>query len=63
MPPLVVVEGPAVAHDHAIAELTAAGWTIVGGFAPPMRPGRSVRSGPIAESILRDLGVVAAKVG
>lgn len=49
MPPLVVVEGPTVAHDHAIAELAAAGWTIVDGFAPPMRPGRSVRSGPIGE--------------
>lgn len=49
MPPLVVVEGPDVAHEYAVQELTAGGWTIVAGFAPPTRAGRSVRSGQIAE--------------
>ncbi len=49
MPPLVVVEGPEVAFDYAVQEVTAAGWTVVDGFAPPSRHGTSVRSGPVAD--------------
>lgn len=48
MPPLVVVEGPEAALEHAIQEQLAGGWTVVAGFAPPARAGRSVRTGQIA---------------
>lgn len=48
MPPLVIVEGPEAALEHAVRELLVGGWTVVAGFTPPARTGRSVRTGQIA---------------
>jgi DNA-binding CsgD family transcriptional regulator len=45
--PLIVVEGPIEAFDHAIREVSEAGWPIGSGFTDGP-PGRSIHAGSVA---------------
>jgi DNA-binding NarL/FixJ family response regulator len=51
MPPVIVVEESAAAYGQALAEVRAAGWRVVAGFAPPFGlASRELRSGAIASA-------------
>lgn len=60
MIPLVVVEGPELALDHAIRELAAAGWASEPGFGPPHRAGRIVRTGVVDSAETAAAALLAA---
>lgn len=47
--PRIVVEGPEAAVDFAIEEVSAGGWAVTAGFGGGHDPGRSVRSGAVAD--------------
>jgi DNA-binding CsgD family transcriptional regulator len=63
MTPLVVVEGPALAFEHALRETQAAGWTAEAGFGPPHRQGAIVRTGVVDTADAAGAALLAALAG
>lgn len=61
--PLVIVEGSDSAWRHAVARLVADGWRVEPGFGPPHRPGRVLRSGPVASLADARAALLAALAG
>lgn len=63
MIPLVVVEGPSIALEHAIREVAEAGWTVEPGFGRTGRRGVVVRTGVVDSDDSAALALLAALGG
>jgi DNA-binding CsgD family transcriptional regulator len=62
--PLVVVEASSEAFEHAIAEIRAAGWTVLPGWRIPVgRPSRTVLSGAVLSREDAEAALLAALDG
>lgn len=62
-PPYVIVEGPDAAVAAASDGLVAAGWLVTDGFGDARRPGRSIRTGVVADRAAAEAALLTALRG
>lgn len=63
MIPLVIVEGPPIALEHAVREISEGGWVVVAGFDPVRNSGPVVRTGLVATEDDATAALLAALAG